>query len=116
MKIKIDLKKIKRFFKKVPETLAEKAFIVFLILFVFDSILGIFVFYRYTFPSQEKEIESSDSSLKLKEELFQSILGELEEAEERTKKADEKTYPDFFQAKEERLEERPEEPAEELTE
>ena len=111
MKIKpnINTKRIKRKIKKLPGVLSEKAFAVFLALFFFELILGIFVFYRYTFSFQENNIDSLPEtigaeppagSIRLNEKALESVLKKIEENQKKFEETEHKTYPDFFRSEE----------------
>jgi len=95
---RIKLKNFKNIFLKLPRKMAEKAFLVFLFLFLFGLAFGLIVFYRYSFLAEEKELKISDESLKFQENIYESVLTVWQERERRFLAADSKEYPDLFQS------------------
>ena len=75
--------------------LTYKAFFLFLILFVIDLLLGVLVFYYYTFSSQEI-IEEQGDFLELNRELLEQSLQQIQENQQRFDSADSKTYYNLF--------------------
>jgi hypothetical protein len=97
LKIKInfkDLRKWKKFSKRVFDFFVENAFILFLLLFVFDFVAGALIFYQYAFPRQ-KIIEAS-KPFKLEKEILENALKENEERGKRFSEIETKTYPNLF--------------------
>jgi len=96
--MKIEISKIKYFFKKIPRVLAEKAF-GFSILFIFLSlILGGLIFYKYSILTQKTEIDVAEETFKFQERAYQEILKIWQEREEKFNAVDSKQYSNPFQA------------------
>ncbi len=97
LKIKInfkDLRKWKKFSKRVFNFFVENAFILFLLLFVFDFVASALIFYQYAFPRQ-RTIEAS-RPFRLEKEILESVLKENEERGKRFNEIETKTYPNLF--------------------
>jgi len=75
--------------------LAYRAFFLFLILFIINLLLGVLVFYHYTFFSQET-IEEQKDSLKLNRGLLEQSLQQIQDDQQRFDSADTKTYRNLF--------------------
>jgi len=89
---KITPKKIKNFFKKLPPRVAEHCFLAFLILVFIALIIGGFQFYQYSFLAEKSEPEISKAKIQFKENLYQKILSEWQNREERFGTAETKEY------------------------
>jgi TRAP-type C4-dicarboxylate transport system permease small subunit len=99
---KIKLGKIKRFFKKLPRILAERAFLTFLGLLLIASILGAAIFYQYYISVQiPPEISKEEDILKFETATYQNILNEWKERNEKVSQLNQKEYPDPFEGEEE---------------
>ncbi len=94
---KITPKKIKDFFKKLLPRAAEHCFLVFLVLVFISLIIGSLQFYQYSFLAEKSEPEISKAKIQFKENLYQKILSEWQNREERFETAETKEYPDPFQ-------------------
>jgi len=75
--------------------LTHKAFFLFLILFIIDALLGVLVFYHYTFFSQEA-IKKQGDILGLNRDLLEQSLQQIQENQQRFDNADVKAYDDLF--------------------
>ena len=97
MKIpKIKTKKIKGFFKKLPQVLAERAFLTFLFLFLIVLIIGGIVFYKYDVLAKKAEPQILEKPLQFQEKTYQSVLRVWQEKEKRFNEADFQEYPNPF--------------------
>lgn len=92
----IKLNTIKEFFKKIPGTLAEHAFLTSLVLVFISLIIGGLLFYQAAFLAKITELESREKIIKFKENLYQEVLEKWEAKEKRFKEAEIKEYPDPF--------------------
>jgi len=93
---KIKFKKAIEFFKKLPRTLGERAFLTFLGLLLIALIFGGLVFYKYSILVEKAEPEISEIPLKFKEKTYQDVLKIWQEKEKRFEEADLKEYPNPF--------------------
>lgn len=89
-------KGVKEFFKKLPITLAKKAFLTFLGLFTLSLILGAIIFYQYNILAKKIEPEAPEKPFRFESKTYQSILGIWQEKEQRFKETDSKQYPNLF--------------------
>jgi O-antigen/teichoic acid export membrane protein len=97
MKIpKFKIKKIGKFFKKLPRTLGERSFLTFLILLIIALIIGSLVFYKFSFLVKRQEIEVSRIPIKFQEKTYETVLKIWQEKEERFEEANLKEYPNPF--------------------
>ncbi len=104
---KIKTEKIKKFFKKLPRILAERALLIFLGGIFFSLLLGALIFYQYGILAL-KEIPVIEKPLEFNREVHQAVLNEWQRRNERFLKTDLKKYPNPFQpalVKEEPIEE-----------
>ena len=62
------------FLKKLPKILAERAFFVSLALILVALILGVIVFYKYSFLAEKKEPEIKEQPLIIDEKTLQEVL------------------------------------------
>jgi len=93
---KIKTKKIKDFFKRLPQTLGEKAFLTFLGLLLLALILGGIIFYQYNILVKRAEVQITEKPLQFQEKTYQDILKIWQEKEKRFQEIDLKEYPDPF--------------------
>lgn len=97
MKIsRLKIKKIKEFLKKLPKTLGEKAFFVFLGLLLVALIFGGIIFYQSSILVKRAKVQITEKPLKFQEKTYQDILKIWQEKEKKFQEADWKTYPDPF--------------------
>ncbi|MBZ9572051.1 hypothetical protein KJA15_01780 [Patescibacteria group bacterium] len=92
----IKLKKIKEFFKKIPEIIKEHIFLSFFVLFFLVLISGGFIFYKYSFLAEKVKPQVTEEPLRFEESLFRDILKEWESREKRFKGTEEKEYSNPF--------------------
>ncbi len=101
MKIKTSFKKedlekfgksIVRKAKKTPDFLASNAFWVFFVGFALEIVIGVLVFYQYSFPNDY----IPEKRLNLEKEILEQTVGEIEERKNEEFEEKEKEYPDFF--------------------
>lgn len=89
-------KKIKNFFKKLPRRAAEHCFLAFLILVFIVLIIGSLQFYQYSFLTEKSEPEISKAKIQFEENLYQKILSEWQNREERFEFTEQKEYSNPF--------------------
>ena len=83
----IDFKKLKNILGKLPRALAEQAFLTILVLIFISLIWGGFLFYQYSILAQKAEPEITIEPTQFKENLYQKILEEWQNREERFQEA-----------------------------
>ncbi len=92
----IKLKKIKKFFGKLPRILGEHAFLTFLGLLIIALILGGIIFYKYNILAEKEKPEVLEKPLTFEEKTYQEILKVWQEKEKKFEETDFKAYPDPF--------------------
>lgn len=96
MKIKINITKLKKSLKKLPEILINKAPLFLFLGILFEILIGVFIFYQYSFLVQKKDIVITEKPLILEQELLSKILKELEQRKVKFEQADSEEHPDLF--------------------
>jgi len=97
MKIsRIKLKKFKEFLKRLPRTLGEKVFFLFLGLLLLALIFGGIIFYKYSILAKKAEPKITEKPLQFKEKTYQKVLKIWQEREKKFQETDLKQYPDPF--------------------
>jgi hypothetical protein len=96
MKLRIDKKRIRKSFEKIPRNLGEHAFLTFFILFLISLILGFLIFYNYSILIEKKEITPSKKPVEFKEKDFQKVLEEWRGREKVLEETEQKKYLDPF--------------------
>jgi len=94
--LQIKIKKLKEFLKRLPRTLGEKAFFVFLGLLLIALIFGGIVFYQYNVLVKEIEVQIIEEPFQFQEKTYQDILKTWQEREKKFQEADLKEYPNPF--------------------
>ncbi|MCK4781780.1 hypothetical protein KAS79_02530, partial [Candidatus Parcubacteria bacterium] len=94
---KINITKLKKFLKELPEILVKHTFLSFLSFLLLALILGSFSFYQYIALSQEAGVPVSKKVLCLDKEKYQGILEEWQNRQEKFKQASQKHFLDPFQ-------------------
>jgi hypothetical protein len=97
--IKLDVKKLNKiidFLKKIPRFLALYAFFVALALIFITAILGVLIFYQYSFLPEKKEPLVPEQSLILDEKIIQRVLEIRQNLKERFEQIQTKKYPNLF--------------------
>ncbi len=92
----LNLNKIKIFFKKLPEWLAEKYFLTFLILSIFAFFIGGLVFYKYWYLIEKTTPLVSEKILKIETESYKDLLNSWDLLSKKFEGADSKNYKDPF--------------------
>lgn len=82
--------------KKLPKILAERAFFVSLALISIALILGIIVFYKYSFLAEKKEPEIREQPLIIDEKALKELLEMQEARQKRLDQAELKEYNNPF--------------------
>jgi len=90
-------KKIISFFKKLPRALAEKAFLVFLLLFFFGLIIGSIIFYKYNVLTKKVATQATKEQIKFNSQDYQEVLNIWQNQESLFNQADAKEYPNPFE-------------------
>jgi len=93
------LKKVGRFFKKLPLILGERAFLTCLILFFIAMVLGAFVFYKYCFLVEKKEPKFTQTLLYLDDKKLQAIIKAWQDRQAKFDAANSKQYLNPFMLK-----------------
>ena len=94
---KIKIVKLKNFFQKLPEVLAEHAFLTFLALTVLALVVTAFSFYQYRAMSQEPKYQIGKKVVKLNQENYQEVLEKWQKRQEKFEQASQKQFLDPFQ-------------------
>jgi hypothetical protein len=92
----IKVKKIKEWFAKLPLALAERSFLVSLILILLALALGGIFFYKYDVLANKNTPQPEAISLKFENGSYQRILAEWQTRQEKFEAADFRNYPDPF--------------------
>lgn len=89
---KVNLEKLKSFFKRFPEFVATHAFLFFFFIFSFEAFLGFHLYHKFCFP----EVKPSKSSLKFDKEKFKKAVVKIEKEKEELEKIPNKDYFHLF--------------------
>lgn len=73
-------------------TLAEKAFLTFLSLFVIALIFGAIIYYQYNVLAKKEEAQTIKEPLRFQEEIYQSVSRIWQEREKKFEGADSREY------------------------
>jgi len=98
MKTLLDFNKTKTFLKKLPEILAEKSFLTFLILSIFAFLITGFIFYKYYHKIEKIEPQISGELLKIDMSSYQEMLNFWNLRQQKFEGADLKEYKNPFQS------------------
>lgn len=93
---KPDIKKTRKFFTRLPQTLAEKSFLSFLFLFMISLIFGVIVFYRHESSIKKASPKILEKTLQIEEKSYQEVLRVWEEKKERLNEIDSREYSNLF--------------------
>ncbi len=93
---KFKTKKIKEFFKNLPQILGEQAFLAFLIFLFIVFIFGGIIFYKYDILAQRATPQVTEKPLQFEEKTYEDVLKIWQEKENKFKVSDSKIYPDPF--------------------
>lgn len=93
---KLDIKKTRKFFKRLPQTLAEKSFLSFLFLFTISLVFGAIVFYRHESSIKKASPKILEKTLQIEEKSYQEVLRVWEEKKEGLNEIDFREYPNLF--------------------
>ena len=88
--------KINNYLCKSCRSLARHAFLSFLVLLLVSLLLGALLFYKYSYLTAKTEPEVSDKTTQFKKDLFQKVIDEWQNRQERSEGADTKKYLDSF--------------------
>ncbi|MDI6603244.1 MAG: hypothetical protein QME57_03980 [Patescibacteria group bacterium] len=93
---RLKIKKIKEFLKRLPRTLGERAFFVFLGLLLLALIFGGIIFYKYNILVKKVKVQIIEEPLQFQEKAYQDILKIWQEKEKKFQETDLKQYPNPF--------------------
>ena len=93
---KLKIKKIREFLKRLPRTLGEKAFFVFLGLLLIALIFGGIIFYQYNILVKRAEVQITEEPLQFQERTYQDTLKIWQEKEKKFEEAELKQYSNPF--------------------
>ena len=93
---RIEVKEIKKIFQRLLKILGKHAFLTFLALLLLSLALGGISFYKYGFLAARAKLQIIKKPLQSNVEMYNRILGEWEDREQRLKEIDVKQYPDPF--------------------
>ena len=88
--------KIKKFLKKLPWILAERAFLTCLFLFLFALIAGGLLAYKYIVLLEKADLGNLNQPFLLREKDYKEMLEVWKKEEEKFREADFKEFPDPF--------------------
>jgi len=94
----IQLKIIKRFFKKTIWIIGKNPFTAFFVLFFLSLIIGGLIFYQYSFLPEKKKPQAIKKPLQFKEDLFWGISQEWQIRQEKFEEVASKEYPNLFRS------------------
>jgi hypothetical protein len=93
IKPKRKFKRISRLFKRLPEALARNAFSTFLGLLLIALIFGAFVFWQYSILAKSSvEIGEEEKPLEFEKRIYQAVLREWQDRNERFSEAGTEEY------------------------
>lgn len=92
--LKVNLNQVKILFRKIPTFLAERAFLLFILLIILAALLS-FIFGKMT-NSKIREPESIEPRSGLNMELLREVKEILAQLELEKKLIEEKNYPNIF--------------------
>lgn len=93
---KIQLTEVKEFGRKLPWLMAEHIFLAAIVLVLLSLLVGALLFYQYQILVQKTAPEVKTEIIGFQENLYQEVLTEWQEREERFEQAQTKEYPDPF--------------------
>lgn len=96
--MKIPRKKLKKKLEKITGILGEKAFLIFVILFLLSLIFGSIIFYQKVILTDKKSPEITGSQIQFKEKEYEKVLQTWQEREKKFNEADSRQYPNPFLA------------------
>ena len=91
-----DLEKFKSKLSKFCLFSAEHSFLSILILIFIALLIGGWLFYQYSILTQKAEPQITKQTIQFKENLYQEILDQWQDREEKFKAAGEKEHLDIF--------------------
>lgn len=83
-------------FKKIPCFFARQVLIVIFIIVFFDTILGAILFYAYAVLPEKTEPEISKDSLGFREDLYNKVLIQWQNQEQKIEEFSQKSYSNPF--------------------
>jgi cbb3-type cytochrome oxidase subunit 3 len=93
---RIKTRKIEESLKRLLFTMAEKAFLTFLGLFVIALIFGAIIYYQYNILAKEEEAPTIKEPLQFQEKTYQNVSRIWQKREKNFEEADQKEYPNPF--------------------
>jgi len=94
---RIKMKGTKGSFKKILLKLGERAFLIFLGLFIIVLILGAVIYYQYNILAKKKEVQAIKEPLQFQEKTYQSVFRIWQEREKKIEEAGLKEYSNPFE-------------------
>ena len=93
---KLQFKKIKNIFKKLPKILVKHLFLTFLVGIFFSLFLGVVIFYQYSILEMKKVPQFTNELLKFDQRTYEIVLNKWQSRKERFLNVDLKKYPNPF--------------------
>jgi|GEM_PF-1802681 len=108
----INIPELKRVLAKLPEEILGRDSLLLALSIILSILVGLFVFYKYSFLPEEKEIKIIETPLAIKEEVLSQVLNALDQRKERFKQEELKNVSDPFWTRAIPLPTAPEQPEE----
>ncbi|MBU0476725.1 hypothetical protein KKB68_01820 [Patescibacteria group bacterium] len=93
---KVNIDRVKQFLKKFPKILIGHIFLAFWGILFLASILGVLVFYKYSFLAGRIEPEILEKPFQFEEKAYRQVLEIWQERGQRFERTETKEYPDLF--------------------
>lgn len=94
----LSLNSLKVFLKRLPEILAGRLFLTFLMLSIIAFLIGGFVFYKYYYLIEKSPISSPEKQLKINADSYQEMLNFWDQRAKKFEGVDSKEYKNPFQS------------------
>jgi len=100
MDIKINISRIKKLLKEIPEEILSRVLLILIFIVLVEVLAGAIIYYKYSYLPQKEEIKLTEKPVVLKEGLLSRILEKSAEKEIKFKEESSKTYFNPFKAQE----------------
>lgn len=91
-----NLTQLKETASRILVLVQKKRSLVFILLLALVFLLAGLIFYQYGYRASSTKVESQVQMTKINEQLYQKVIKQIQEKEQRLKEAEKKTYPDPF--------------------
>ncbi len=100
MRLKINLKKIVNFLKRLPKTIVRRAFLFYIFFFLIEAFFGLVIYYHYAFPDV---IVAESSQLGVDRQLIERAVERLDKEREESGGLEDKEYFNLIKLPEEEI-------------